>query len=115
MQKEDVTGFYKNLGNLVRAAREEAGLSQGQLASRIGLTRPSIANVEAGRQKILLHALYQIGDALGKHPKSLLPAWEPPQEFDLVRLSERASNMPEADRAFVMNTVGAAQKSGESR
>lgn len=36
----------------LRAAREMAGLSQGQVAKMLGLHRPSISEAEAGRRKI---------------------------------------------------------------
>jgi transcriptional regulator with XRE-family HTH domain len=48
----------------IRAAREVAGFSQGQLAALAGLSRPSLANIEAGRQTITLRQLDAIATAL---------------------------------------------------
>jgi transcriptional regulator with XRE-family HTH domain len=36
----------------LRAAREQAGLSQGQVATLLGLQRPSISEIEAGRRRV---------------------------------------------------------------
>lgn len=36
----------------LRAAREQAGLSQGQVATLLGLQRPSISELEAGRRRV---------------------------------------------------------------
>lgn len=36
----------------LRAAREQAGLSQGQVAILLGYQRPTISEIEAGRRKI---------------------------------------------------------------
>jgi transcriptional regulator with XRE-family HTH domain len=36
----------------LRAAREQAGLSQGQVAKLLGLQRPSISELEAGRRRV---------------------------------------------------------------
>lgn len=36
----------------LRLARETAGLSQGQVAKRLGLQRPSISEMEAGRRRV---------------------------------------------------------------
>jgi transcriptional regulator with XRE-family HTH domain len=36
----------------MRAAREQAGLSQGQVAKLIGCQRPTISEIEAGRRKV---------------------------------------------------------------
>lgn len=115
MGEDDVKRFYEDFGRRVRAAREKAGLTQGQLATRIGLTRSSIANLEAGRQKILLHALYGISDVLALDPAVLLPDREHAQDLDLARLSEQTSSFPADDRAFVLNVVGAARKSVDAR
>jgi transcriptional regulator with XRE-family HTH domain len=65
--------LYRELGKLVRAAREKGGMSQEALAASVGLTRSSIANLERGRQKIQIHTLYAIAAALGKRPEDILP------------------------------------------
>lgn len=36
----------------LRAAREQAGLSQGQVAARFGMNRPTISEIEAGRRRV---------------------------------------------------------------
>jgi transcriptional regulator with XRE-family HTH domain len=36
----------------LRLAREQAGLSQGQVAAKLGLHRPTISEIEAGRRRV---------------------------------------------------------------
>lgn len=36
----------------LRAAREQAGLSQGQIAAKLGMKRPTISEIEAGRRRV---------------------------------------------------------------
>ena len=36
----------------LRAAREKAGLSQGQVAKLLGMHRPTISEIEAGRRRV---------------------------------------------------------------
>ena len=62
--------FYKSLGARIREIR--GVLSQDQLAKAVKLTRTSIVNIEAGRQKLLLHNLFKIAEALGVRPTELL-------------------------------------------
>lgn len=40
------------LAERLRLAREQAGLSQGQVAKKLKLLRPSISEMEAGRRKV---------------------------------------------------------------
>ena|SRR5258708_3482648 len=41
----------KAIGERLRLARTQAGLSQGQVAKMLGLHRPSVSETEAGRRK----------------------------------------------------------------
>jgi transcriptional regulator with XRE-family HTH domain len=55
----------RNVGERVRALRAARGLTQRELAGRVRISRPSIANVEAGRQNVGLRQLCALADALG--------------------------------------------------
>jgi transcriptional regulator with XRE-family HTH domain len=68
-----VTRLYQHIGKEIRRLREEAGMSQSQLADAIGHLRASVANIEAGRQKTPLHVLYAISEALETDLKAMLP------------------------------------------
>lgn len=69
----DHGAFYKKVGENIRIKRKALGLSQEGLANAIGLKRPSLSNIEKGRQNILLHTFYDIADTLGCDPNTLLP------------------------------------------
>jgi len=45
-------GGREQIANRLRAAREAAGLSQGQVAKLLELHRPTISEVEAGRRRV---------------------------------------------------------------
>lgn len=49
----------------VRQAREGRGLTQAELAARIGSTQPAVARLEAGGVMPSLDTLRRIADALG--------------------------------------------------
>lgn len=65
--------FYADFGQRMRSAREAAGLTQQQLADRLALTRSSVANIEAGRQRALLHVAAAVAEATGTQARDLLP------------------------------------------
>lgn len=48
----------------IRAARDGRGMTQLELAGRLGLTRASIANIEANRQRLAASQLVLISEAL---------------------------------------------------
>ena len=68
----DIEPIYQAIGARVRMIRETLGLDQGELAKRIHLNRTSVTNLEAGRQRIRMHTIEQLADALGTSPKNLL-------------------------------------------
>jgi transcriptional regulator with XRE-family HTH domain len=71
-----VDDTYAQIGAEIRRRREGLGLSQAQLADKIGLGRTSITMIERGSQSILVHQLLEIGKALRVSPDKLLAAVE---------------------------------------
>ena len=65
--------IYKHIGAVIKARRKTLGLSQEALASSLGISRGSLANVETGRQNVLVHQLYKFASALKLSPFDLLP------------------------------------------
>jgi transcriptional regulator with XRE-family HTH domain len=65
--------IYKHIGAVIRARRKTLEYKQETLAGMLGISRGSLANVETGRQGILVHKLYKIAAALGLTPLDLLP------------------------------------------
>ncbi|HUG47947.1 MAG TPA: helix-turn-helix transcriptional regulator [Candidatus Limnocylindria bacterium] len=54
-----------NAGSLVREARRRAGLTQRQLAGRVGLSQPTIARVESGAIETSFVQLERLVEACG--------------------------------------------------
>lgn len=67
---------YRHLGHVVRKRRRFLGLTQQHLATAMGWTRASIANIEGGKQRVMLHDLPALARALKIHVSELLlGAW----------------------------------------
>lgn len=98
----DFDHLYRELGRKIRQARERCGerLSQDSLAKRLGISRASIVNIEAGRQRAPLHLLWQIADLLGTDLTLLIPSREellPPAnqvrlDKEMIKQIEEAAN-----------------------
>lgn len=100
----DTEYFYEEFGRRLRSARRKAKLTQEELATRAGMSRPSLANVERGQQRVALHQFAALAAALGLEGTDLLPE----QEGLAVRLGHvaRASNIPADVAAWGARAVG---------
>jgi transcriptional regulator with XRE-family HTH domain len=103
----DHDAFYKQLGERIRAKRLERGLSQEGLAKAIGLKRPSMSNIEKGRQNILLHTFCDIAETLDTNANALLPErLRPPDPLNMPDLRSYSKEV----RAFVEAGIKTADK-----
>jgi transcriptional regulator with XRE-family HTH domain len=75
------------VGHEVRSARRAAGLTQAELARRLGTSPAYVTNVEAGRLNLTIGQLARIADALGADLRISLP----PIEVEPVAVREPAS------------------------
>jgi transcriptional regulator with XRE-family HTH domain len=101
-----IEDFYARTGEKVRSARMDAGISQDVLAQRIGLTRSSIANLEAGRQRIALHLFVAICQILDKDICELLPENPEPHRSPIsTDIEEKLASSPESMQKFVHEAV----------
>jgi len=101
----DVDRFYTVVGSRVRGARAGRGMSQAGLAQQIGFTRSSVANLEAGRQRIALHLLVQIARALDLEPAALIPEVAATSSVDGAVLEELTEHLDAPAREFVRRAV----------
>lgn len=65
---------YVLFGNAVSAARIKANMTQQELADKLGYSRGSIANIETGRQRILLTDVFSFAKALRLKPQAMFKA-----------------------------------------
>ena len=72
-------------GSLIRAARLADGLSQAQLAARLGITQPSVARLEASGDTVSLATLRRALTALGRRLELRVTVPEPSYDESLLR------------------------------
>lgn len=67
--------IYRELGQIIKRLRRSVNWIQARLLNQIGISRASLANIEAGRQQILVHPVYAIAKALElASTKDLMPS-----------------------------------------
>ena len=72
----DFDEIYRGVGRKLRQTRENQHLTQESLAQRLGISRTSMVNIEAGRQRAPLHLLWQIAELLETKLTLLIPSPE---------------------------------------
>lgn len=101
--------FYQAFGHKLRQARKAAGLTQEVLADRVGLSRPSITNIELGNQQLPLHMLDSFASVLGMKACELLPEDTRGQETKPLpkKLTDKLEPLPEDRREWISRVVAA--------
>jgi transcriptional regulator with XRE-family HTH domain len=67
-----IANLYQAIGAGVAEARKQRGIRQVDLATAVGLTRASVANIESGTQRIQVHTLIATAQALKLDPADLI-------------------------------------------
>lgn len=93
----------ERLGARVRELRVQAGLTQVELGRMVALSRPSITNIEQGRQPVTVELLLDLADALGVPPTSLLP---PIENETSPSLEMYTSELSEDETRWVYQIIG---------
>lgn len=90
------TLFYEVLGENIRKKRDACGLTQEALANKVGISRPSLANIERGRQRLTVDQLVEIAGILEVSLEELVPAKDAMQSQPSAHIL--TSDLPTVDR-----------------
>ena len=85
------SSLYHDIGSLIRRRRRALDLTQAELATRLGISRGALANIETGRQNMLVHQLYRFAAALDVNVHDLLPI---PRDMDVLDLGLLTNERP---------------------
>ena len=80
MEKSIYSSEYQQVCHLLRELRHEAGLTQVQLAAKLGVPQPFVSKYESGQRRLDVVELRHVAKALGFSMSELLsrlgPGWE---------------------------------------
>lgn len=95
--------LYEQIGDRLRTRRREFDLTQSEVAETAGLLRTTIANIEAGRQRVSLHVLYKLCTILNLEVTEILPATTEivAPLTPAVSIEEQLQNVPPKAAALV--------------
>lgn len=95
---------YPIVGTKIAQFRKAKKMSQEDLASKIGMSRASVVNIEKGRQHPPLHLVWQLADALEVEMAHFLPtrdeiagktAWDLLHVVKMVSSQQETSGLAE--------------------
>jgi transcriptional regulator with XRE-family HTH domain len=92
-----------DLGIRLRSSREYLGLSQEEVAEHMGLSRPAISNIEAGKRKVSTQELQRFAELYRRPYDYLLgDVCESPEDGTTGALFRAARDLSESDRVQVL-------------
>ena len=105
--------IYKTIGKKIQKAREEAGLSQEELASRLGYTQAALSNYELGKRRLYLPNIEQISRELNKPlsyflEESINPSLndcKEPRDETTSEIIKLLSELPAEERDYLLEYI----------
>ena len=85
----------------IRDARQDAGLTQKELAKKVDLSQPYLAQIERGERKLSTTLQAQIAKVLDVAPSALVDFEAPSQEEEEVLLKVFRSLSPERRTGWI--------------
>lgn len=108
LSKEE-RAFFVQLGERIAKLRKDQGITQVQLADRLGVSQQTITAYEVGRRRIQVSALPVIAQALGVSVEELVSANVKPSKRGpapkIQQQLERLSQLPRARQRMVSEVL----------
>lgn len=104
-----------SVSDRLREAREAAGLSQGQVARKLGMHRPTISEIEAGRRKVSAEELELFASTYNVSSEWIVTGATGDETLDarVLMAARELSRMKDADLDKLMKTLRMLRKSGQ--
>ena len=98
---------YYQIGQAIRKYRRAGGLSQDELAERVGISTTHMSHIETGNTKLSLPVLAALAQELGVQTDSILFAQPAQKSQTLAELQELADTCSPQQLAIILETARA--------
>ena len=105
----------QEIASRLRLARETAGLTQGQVAKKMDMHRPTLSEIEAGRRRVLAEELSKLANIYGVSLEWITSGLDPntASDDDRIMLAARhLSKMKDSDLERLMTLISMMRKRG---
>ena len=105
--------FMRDLGERIRELRKARGLTQNELAERLGVTQALIASYESARRSVPLRKLVQLTEVLGVSIEEVVGQAAPRRRkpgpaSQLERKLMELEKLPRSEQQFVIRMLDSA-------
>src|SRR5882672_7743469 len=107
--------IYRAIGAIIRLRRRRLEWSQKHLAARLGISRAALANIEIGRQRVLVHHLYTFAEILEVKPEDLLPPVKATEAAGAAALLPMPDDLKPEQKEQIARVIGPMQQTGEPK
>jgi len=109
ISQEDVS-----IGKNISRFRKQKGLTQGQLASLIGITQTLISNYETGRVRLNANMIIRLSQSLEVSADEILGISKkvptPPTNLKIIQRMKKIESLPSVDQRALLKTIDNALK-----
>jgi transcriptional regulator with XRE-family HTH domain len=110
---DDSNAKREAIANRLKAARERAGLTQGQVAKKLGLHRPSVSEIEAGRRGVSAEEIAAMAKLYNVGADWLIDAEDSDPVRDRLELAARElSKLKKKDLDRLLDLLGSLRQHG---
>lgn len=111
-----VEAVYARFGRELQSLRRQRKLSQAALAEKVDpsgerFRRSTVAMIETGRQRVALHTLLELAQALDVEPSALLPL----EARSVPDIADRVRDLPAPEQDWVNRVFAATPRRARSR
>lgn len=109
-------GDKAEIAKRIRDARELSGLSQGQAAKKLGMHRPTISEIEAGRRNVKADELRAFAELYGVEISWLANETVGNQKVDkaILAAARELSSMSDDDLNTLVSTIKMIKSKGKA-
>lgn len=97
----------QTIGNRFLLFRKRAGLTQGEVAERAGLSDRTYADIERGTVNMRLSTILRICNVFHVSPNDILTADDEPSDVRLQEAFDKLQTVSEAERKTALNILNA--------
>lgn len=113
--------YYETLGTHIAETRKSLGLTQKELADRLGVSQQAVFAYEVGDRRVSVLVVERLAKIFGVSLETLIRLSAPPKDRKqrlsprAIRHAERLQALPTSNQRFVIKIIDSLEQGGRSK